>query len=85
MAKIICTKKDTGKRLLIDTILEPNYKELYNEESGVEFTKEYSDVIGQAKAHPKFKKFSDEAKKKLANEVKAPKVSPKKKLSKKSK
>jgi len=50
MAKIICTKKDTGKRLLVDTILEPNYKYLYNDESGVEFCIECQSKAKEVKA-----------------------------------
>jgi len=37
MSKLVCTKKDTGKRLLVDIILEPNYKEIYHDELGKPF------------------------------------------------
>jgi len=35
--KILCLRKDTGKRRLVDTIEEPNYKEIYLKEDGSSF------------------------------------------------
>jgi len=43
--KIICTKKDTGKRLLIDTIAEPGYKSVYNNENGNPFNEVEAPVV----------------------------------------
>lgn len=35
--KLICTKKETGKRVLVDTAQEPNYKNEFNDEHGNPF------------------------------------------------
>ena len=35
--KLVCTKQDTGKRVLVDTRLELDYKDNYNDEHGNPF------------------------------------------------
>lgn len=35
--KIVCTHKITGKRILVSTKEEPNYKDIYNNEAGKPF------------------------------------------------
>ena len=35
--RLICRVKDTNKRLLVDTNLEPDYKEIYNDDLGKPF------------------------------------------------
>lgn len=62
--KIVLTSKN-GKRILVDTLEIPTYKDLYNDEHGQPFIKEVKEIKVKEVEAPKVKKTVKKAKKKV--------------------